>query len=92
MGNDASRVAVVNVCRGSLVRAQVGARRGTEAILLHARVCVCGFCVLVKEKRVYVCFSVSNLEENKCEGSRGNKQLPLCLYVTVANGRATRPH
>jgi hypothetical protein len=35
MGNDASRVAVVDVCRGSLVRAQVGARGGTEAILLH---------------------------------------------------------
>ena len=32
MGNDASRVAVVDV---SLVQAQVGARRGTEAILLH---------------------------------------------------------
>ena len=35
MGNDVSRVAVVDVCRGSLVGAQVGARRGTEAILLH---------------------------------------------------------
>jgi aspartyl aminopeptidase len=35
MGNDASRVAVVDVCRGSLVRAQVGARRGTETKLLH---------------------------------------------------------
>ena len=32
MGNDASRVAVVDVF---LVRAQVGARGGTEAILLH---------------------------------------------------------
>ena len=32
MGNDASSVAVVYVF---LVRAQVGARRGTEAILLH---------------------------------------------------------
>ena len=32
MGNDASRMAVVDVF---LVRAQVGARRGTEAILLH---------------------------------------------------------
>jgi hypothetical protein len=35
MGNDVSRVAVVDVCRGSLVRAQVGARRRTEAKLLH---------------------------------------------------------
>ena len=35
MGNDASWVSVVDVCRGSLVRAQVGARRGMEAILLH---------------------------------------------------------
>ena len=33
--HDASGVAVVDVCRGSLVRAQVGARRGMEAILLH---------------------------------------------------------
>ena len=32
MGNAASSVAVVDVF---LVRAQVGARRGTEAILLH---------------------------------------------------------
>ena len=32
MGNDASSVAVVDVF---LVRAQVGARRGSEAILLH---------------------------------------------------------
>ena len=32
MGNDASMEAVVDV---SLVRAQVGARRWTEAILLH---------------------------------------------------------
>ena len=32
MGNAASRVAVVDVF---LVRAQVGTRRGTEAILLH---------------------------------------------------------
>ena len=32
MGNAASRVAVVDVF---LVGAQVGARRGTEAILLH---------------------------------------------------------
>ena len=31
----ASEMAVVDVCRGSLVRAQVGVRRGTEAILLH---------------------------------------------------------
>ena len=35
MVNDASWVSVVDVCRGSLVRAQVGARRGTEAILLY---------------------------------------------------------
>ena len=35
MGNDALRVSVVDVCRGSLVRAQVGAKRETEAILLH---------------------------------------------------------
>ena len=28
-------MSVVDVCRGSLVRAKVGARRGTEAILLH---------------------------------------------------------
>jgi hypothetical protein len=34
MGNDALRV-TVDVCRGSLVRAQVGVRRGTETILLH---------------------------------------------------------
>ena len=27
--------AAVDVCRGSLVRAQVGTRRGTEAKLLH---------------------------------------------------------
>ena len=26
---------MVDVCRGTLVRAQVGARRGTEAIVLH---------------------------------------------------------
>ena len=47
MGNDASWVSVVDVCIGSLVRAQVGPRRGTEAILLHvhnmyARACMCG--------------------------------------------------
>ena len=35
MGNDDSWVSVVDLCRGSLVRARVGARRGTEAILLH---------------------------------------------------------
>ena len=35
MGNDGSRVSVVDVCRGSLVRAQVGAWRGKEAIPLH---------------------------------------------------------
>ena len=35
MGNDASRVAVVDVF---LVRAQVGERRGTEAILLQGLV------------------------------------------------------
>ena len=34
MGNDALRVAVVDV---PLLRAQVGARRGTEAILLHCQ-------------------------------------------------------
>ena len=33
--NDASWKAVVDLCRGSLVRAQVGARRKTEATLLH---------------------------------------------------------
>jgi hypothetical protein len=31
MGNDASWLSVVDVCRGSLVQAQVGARRGTES-------------------------------------------------------------
>ena len=36
MGNDASKV-TVDVCRGSLVRAKVGVRRGTEAILLHTQ-------------------------------------------------------
>jgi hypothetical protein len=35
MGNDALWVSFVDVCRGSLVRAQVGMRRGTETILLH---------------------------------------------------------
>ena len=35
MGNDASWEAVVDVCRGSMVLAQVGVRRGTEAILLY---------------------------------------------------------
>ena len=37
IGNNASRVSVVDVCRGSLVRAQVGARRGMEAIPLHTQ-------------------------------------------------------
>ena len=35
MGNNALWEAVVDVFRGSLVRAQVGARRGTEETLLH---------------------------------------------------------
>ena len=38
MGNDALWKAVVDVCRVSLVQAQVGAKRGTEAILLHMNV------------------------------------------------------
>ena len=33
--NDSSWVTVVDVCRGCLVQVQVGARRGTEIILLH---------------------------------------------------------
>ena len=36
IGNDASRVTVVDVCRGSLVQAQIGATRGMEAILLQS--------------------------------------------------------
>jgi hypothetical protein len=36
MDNDASWEAVVDVGGGSLVRVQVGARRGTEAKLLHS--------------------------------------------------------
>ena len=35
MGNDASRVTVVDVCRGSLVRARVWARGRSKVILLH---------------------------------------------------------
>jgi hypothetical protein len=47
MGNDASWEEVVDVCRGSLVQAQVGAGGGTEAILLHVcacvRICMCSY-------------------------------------------------
>ena len=35
IGNDALWEAVVDVCRGSLVQAQVGVRSWTEATLLH---------------------------------------------------------
>ena len=35
MGNDASRVTVVDVCRGSLVRARVWARGRFKLILFH---------------------------------------------------------
>ena len=35
MGNDASWVTVVDVCRGSLVRARVWARGRSKVILLH---------------------------------------------------------
>ena len=35
MGNDASSVTVVDVCRGSLVRARVWARGRSKVILLH---------------------------------------------------------
>jgi hypothetical protein len=35
IGNDASWEAVVYVCRGSLVQAQVGLGREMEAVLLH---------------------------------------------------------
>ena len=42
---------VVDVCRGSLVRAQVGARRGTEAILLHT--------VYILSVSTYIYISVS---------------------------------
>ena len=37
MGNDASWVTVVDVCRGSLVRAQVWVRGRSKVILLHVQ-------------------------------------------------------
>jgi hypothetical protein len=49
MGNDASRVAVVSVCRGSLVRAQVGARSGREHVLWHRPSMECYECPSVCE-------------------------------------------
>ena len=39
MGNDDSWVAVVDVCRGSLVRARVWARGRSKVILLHMPPC-----------------------------------------------------